>query len=276
MKAYLDLIAHIMDQGQDRPDRTGTGTRSIFGHQMRFALDDGFPLVTTKKTHLRSVIHELLWFIRGDTRLDYLHQHGVRIWDEWATEDGHLGPIYGAQWRRWNTGEGVADQLATLIEQLQLRPYSRRLLISAWNVADLPEESRSPQENVRIGRMALAPCHTLFQFYVADGRLSCQMYQRSADVFLGLPFNIASYALLTLMLAQVSDLAPGELIITLGDAHLYRNHFDQVHELLGREPLPLPTMHLNPEVRDLFAFDFADFRLEGYQSHPAIRAPIAI
>ncbi len=276
MKAYLDLIAHIMDQGQDRPDRTGTGTRSIFGHQMRFALQDGFPLVTTKKTHLRSVIHELLWFIRGDTRLDYLHQHGVRIWDEWATEDGHLGPIYGAQWRRWNTGEGVVDQLANLVEQLQRRPYSRRLLISAWNVADLPDESRSPQENVRVGQMALAPCHTLFQFYVAEGRLSCQMYQRSADVFLGLPFNIASYALLTLMLAQVSDLAPGELIITLGDAHLYRNHFEQVGELLGREPLPLPTMHLNPEVRDLFSFDFADFRLEGYQSHPAIRAPIAI
>lgn len=276
MKAYLELIAHIMDQGQDRPDRTGTGTRSIFGHQLRFALQDGFPLVTTKKTHLRSVIHELLWFIRGDTRLDYLHQHGVHIWDEWASEDGHLGPIYGAQWRRWNTDEGVVDQLANLVEQLQQRPYSRRHLISAWNVADLPDESRSPQENVRIGQMALAPCHTLFQFYVAEGRLSCQMYQRSADVFLGLPFNIASYALLTLMLAQVSDLAPGDLIITLGDAHLYRNHFDQVHELLGREPLPLPTMHLNPEVRDLFTFDFADFRLEGYQSHPAIRAPIAI
>jgi thymidylate synthase len=276
MKPYLDLVAHIMDHGSDRPDRTGTGTRSIFGHQMRFDLAAGFPLVTAKKTHLRSVIHELLWFIQGDTRLDYLHRHNVHIWDEWATADGYLGPIYGAQWRRWQTGEGVVDQLAILIEKLRHHPHSRRLLISAWNVADLPDESRSPQENVRTGQMALAPCHTLFQFYVADGRLSCQMYQRSADVFLGLPFNIASYALLTLMLAQVTDLLPGELIITLGDAHLYHNHFEQVRELLRREPLPLPSMHLNPEVRDLFAFTFEDFRLEGYQSHPAISAPIAI
>ena len=276
MKQYLDLVRHIMDHGSDRPDRTGTGTRAVFGYQMRFDLAAGFPLVTTKRTHMKSVIHELLWFIRGDTNLDYLHRHGVSIWDEWATEDGSLGPIYGAQWRRWHTARGVVDQLAELVEQLRTRPYSRRLLVSAWNVGDLPDESLSPQENARNGRMALAPCHTLFQFYVADGRLSCQLYQRSADVFLGVPFNIASYALLTLMLAQVSDLAPGDFVHTLGDAHLYRNHFDQVRELLGREPLPLPTLRLNPEVRDLFAFRFEDFRLEGYQSHPPIRAPIAI
>jgi thymidylate synthase len=276
MKQYLDLVRHIMDHGSDRPDRTGTGTRAVFGYQMRFDLAAGFPLVTTKRTHMKSVIHELLWFIRGDTNVDYLHRHGVSIWDEWATEDGSLGPIYGAQWRRWHTARGVVDQLAELVEQLRTRPYSRRLLVSAWNVGDLPDESLSPQENARNGRMALAPCHTLFQFYVADGRLSCQLYQRSADVFLGVPFNIASYALLTLMLAQVSDLAPGDFVHTLGDAHLYRNHFDQVRELLGREPLPLPTLHLNPEVRDLFAFRFEDFRLEGYQSHPPIRAPIAI
>jgi thymidylate synthase len=276
MQQYLDLVRHIMDHGTDRPDRTGTGTRSIFGHQMRFDLAAGFPLVTTKRTHLKSVIHELLWFIRGETRLDYLHENGVTIWDEWATAEGDLGPIYGAQWRRWNTRDGVVDQLADLVEQLRERPYSRRLLVSAWNVADLPDETRSPQDNAAAGRMALAPCHTLFQFYVADGKLSCQLYQRSADVFLGVPFNIASYALLTLMLAQVTELAPGDFVHTLGDAHLYRNHFEQVRELLSREPFPLPTMHLNPEVRDLFAFRFEDFRLEGYQSHPGIRAPIAI
>ncbi|AGA32759.1 Thymidylate synthase [Thioalkalivibrio nitratireducens DSM 14787] len=276
MKPYLDLVRHIMDHGVDRPDRTGTGTRSVFGHQMRFDLAAGFPLVTTKRTHLKSVIHELLWFIRGDTRLDYLHRHGVHIWDEWATDDGGLGPIYGAQWRRWPTRDGVVDQLAELVEQLRLRPHSRRMLVSAWNIADLPDEAHTPQQNVRAGRMALAPCHTLFQFYVAEGRLSCQLYQRSADVFLGLPFNIASYALLTLMLAQVTDLAPGDFVHTLGDAHLYLNHFEQVRELLERAPLPPPTLHLNPEVRDLFAFQFEDFRLENYRSHPAIRAPIAI
>lgn len=276
MQQYLDLVRHIMDHGTDRPDRTGTGTRSIFGHQLRFDLAAGFPLVTTKRTHMKSVIHELLWFIQGDTRLDYLHRHGVTIWDEWATAEGDLGPIYGAQWRRWQTGDGVVDQLSELVEQLRTRPYSRRLLVSAWNVADLPDETRSPQENAAAGRMALAPCHTLFQFYVADGRLSCQLYQRSADVFLGVPFNIASYALLTLMLAQVTDLAPGDFVHTLGDTHLYRNHFDQVGELLSRKPFPLPSMHLNPEVRDLFGFRFEDFRLEGYQSHPGIRAPIAV
>ena len=276
MQQYLDLVRHIMDRGTDRPDRTGTGTRSIFGHQMRFDLAAGFPLVTTKRTHMKSVIHELLWFIQGDTRLDYLHRHGVTIWDEWATAEGDLGPIYGAQWRRWQTGDGVVDQLSELVEQLRTRPHSRRLLVSAWNVADLPDETRSPQENAAAGRMALAPCHTLFQFYVADGKLSCQLYQRSADVFLGVPFNIASYALLTLMLAQVTDLAPGDFVHTLGDAHLYRNHFDQVGELLSREPFPPPSMHLNPEVRDLFGFRFEDFRLEGYQSHPGIRAPIAV
>jgi thymidylate synthase len=276
MQQYLDLVRHIMEHGTDRPDRTGTGTRSIFGHQMRFDLAAGFPLVTTKRTHLKSVIHELLWFIRGETRLDYLHQNGITIWDEWATADGDLGPIYGAQWRRWHIRDGVVDQLAELVEQLRTRPYSRRLLVSAWNVADLPDETRSPQENAAAGRMALAPCHTLFQFYVADGKLSCQLYQRSADVFLGVPFNVASYALLTLMLAQVTELAPGDFVHTLGDAHLYQNHFEQVRELLSREPFPAPTMHLNPEVRDLFAFRFEDFRLEGYQSHPGIRAPIAI
>ncbi len=276
MQQYLDLVRHIMDRGTDRPDRTGTGTRSIFGHQMRFDLAAGFPLVTTKRTHMKSVIHELLWFIQGDTRLDYLHRHGVTIWDEWATAEGDLGPIYGAQWRRWQTSDGVVDQLSELVEQLRTRPHSRRLLVSAWNVADLPDETRSPQENAAAGRMALAPCHTLFQFYVADGKLSCQLYQRSADVFLGVPFNIASYALLTLMLAQVTDLAPGDFVHTLGDAHLYRNHFDQVGELLSREPFPPPSMHLNPEVRDLFGFRFEDFRLEGYQSHPGIRAPIAV
>jgi thymidylate synthase len=276
MRQYLDLVRHIMEHGTDRPDRTGTGTRSIFGHQMRFDLAAGFPLVTTKRTHLKSVIHELLWFIQGDTRVDYLHRHGVSIWDEWATSQGDLGPIYGAQWRSWHTRDGVVDQLADLVEQLRTRPYSRRLLVSAWNVADLPDETRSPQQNAEAGRMALAPCHTLFQFYVADGKLSCQLYQRSADVFLGVPFNIASYALLTLMLAQVSDLAPGDFVHTLGDAHLYTNHFDQVRELLSREPFPLPTMRLNPAVRDVFGFKFEDFTLEGYQCHPGIRAPIAI
>jgi thymidylate synthase len=276
MKSYLELVQHIWETGVERPDRTGTGTRSVFGYQMRFPLESGFPLVTAKKTHFRSVIHELLWFIQGNTRLDYLHQHNIRIWDEWATEEGSLGPIYGAQWRQWRTANGVVDQLAELLVQLRERPYSRRLIISAWNVEDLPDERVSPQNNAAAGRMALAPCHTLFQFYVADGRLSCQLYQRSADVFLGLPFNIASYALLTEMIAQVVDLRPGELVHTLGDAHLYLNHAAQIEELLQRSPLPLPKLRLNPDVRDLFAFSHEDISLVDYQSHPAIRAPIAI
>lgn len=276
MKSYLELVRHIWETGVERPDRTGTGTRSVFGYQMRFPLDAGFPLVTVKKTHFRSVVHELLWFIQGDTRLDYLHQHNVRIWDEWATEEGSLGPIYGAQWRHWRTANGVVDQLAELLVQLRERPYSRRLIISAWNVEDLPDERVSPQQNVAAGRMALAPCHTLFQFYVADGRLSCQLYQRSADVFLGLPFNIASYALLTSMIAQVVDLRPGELVHTLGDAHLYLNHAEQIEELLQRSPLPLPELRLNPDVRDLFSFSHEDISLVDYQCHPAIRAPIAV
>ena len=276
MQPYLELVRHIMTAGSDRPDRTDTGTRSLFGYQMRFDLAAGFPLVTTKRTHLKSVIHELLWFLRGDTRLDYLHEHGVSIWDEWATEAGELGPIYGAQWRHWPTPDGHIDQLAQVVDQIRTRPHSRRLLVSAWNVAALPNEAQSPQQNAAEGRMALAPCHTLFQFYVDGGRLSCQMYQRSADVFLGLPFNIASYALLTLMVAQVTELQPGSLILTLGDAHIYHNHFTQVAELLTREPFPLPTLHLNPEVTDLFAFEFSDFRLENYRYHPGIPAPIAV
>lgn len=276
MQAYLDLVQKIRDHGTDRPDRTGTGTRSVFGHQMRFDLAEGFPLVTTKKTHFRSVIHELLWFLQGDTRLDYLHQNRVRIWDEWASDAGDLGPIYGAQWRAWRTSGGVIDQLSDLLVQLRERPHSRRLIVSAWNVADLPDERLSPQANVALGKMALAPCHTLFQFYVAEQRLSCQLYQRSADVFLGLPFNIASYALLTAMIAQVVGLQPGELVHTLGDAHLYHNHEEQVQELLQRSPLPLPTLQLNPEIRDLFQFQFEDIALLNYHSHPAILAPIAI
>ncbi|PYG02502.1 thymidylate synthase [Thioalkalivibrio sp. ALE21] len=277
MRQYLDLVRHIRDHGSDRPDRTGTGTRSVFGYQMRFDLAQGFPLVTTKKTHLRSVIHELLWFLAGDTNVGYLRDNKVTIWDEWATESGELGPIYGAQWRSWPLPDGgTHDQLTELLDNLRTRPHSRRHVISAWNVADLPDETRAPQENAAAGLMALAPCHALFQFYVADGRLSCQLYQRSADVFLGVPFNIASYALLTHMIAQVVDLEPGEFVHTLGDAHLYANHAEQVDTLLEREPLPLPTLHLNPEVRDLFAFRFDDIEVRDYQSHPAIRAPIAI
>lgn len=277
MKTYLDLVRLILEHGHERPDRTGTGTRSIFGHQMRFNLADGFPLVTTKKTHFQSIVHELLWFIRGDSTLAYLHANGVSIWDEWATESGDLGPIYGVQWRTWRSASGESiDQLAQVIEQIRTRPHSRRLLVSAWNVDDLPDEAQSPQANAAAGRMALAPCHAFFQFYVQNGRLSCQMYQRSADVFLGVPFNIASYALLTCMIAQVCDLQPGELIHTLGDAHLYLNHLDAVNHLLSRTPYPPPRLHLNPDIRDLFAFTAEDIRLDDYQHHPAIRAPIAV
>ncbi len=277
MKPYLDLMRHVLEHGRDKADRTGTGTRSIFGYQIRFDLDRGFPLVTTKRMHLKSIIHELLWFLRGDTNIRYLHEHGVTIWDEWATEDGSLGPIYGHQWRRWPAPDGTAiDQISTVIEQLRSHPDSRRMLVSAWNVADLPDENLSPQANVKRGRMALAPCHAFFQFYVAEGRLSCQLYQRSADVFLGVPFNIASYALLTMMVAQVTGLAIGDFVHTFGDAHLYRNHFEQAHTQLARRPYPLPRMRLNPKVRDIFEFRFEDFELEDYRCHPAIRAPIAV
>ncbi|ROR34658.1 thymidylate synthase [Inmirania thermothiophila] len=276
MRPYLALMRRILEEGVRKEDRTGTGTLSVFGHQMRFDLAEGFPLVTTKRVHLKSVVHELLWFLRGETRLDYLHAHGVTIWDEWAHE-GDLGPIYGRQWRAWPAPDGrVIDQLAEVVEAIRRTPHSRRLVVSAWNVADLPDESIPPQENVRRGRMALAPCHALFQFHVADGRLSCQLYQRSADVFLGVPFNIASYALLTLMVAQVTGHEPGEFIWTGGDCHLYLNHLEQARTQLAREPRPLPRMVLNPAVRSLFDFRYEDFRIEGYDPHPHIPAPVAV
>lgn len=277
MQAYLDLLKTILDNGSRREDRTGVGTIGIFGHQMRFDLQAGMPLVTTKKLHLRSIIHELLWFIRGDTNVRSLNDVGVSIWDEWADEKGDLGPLYGAQWRSWPTPTGqTIDQLSELVTQLKERPYSRRHVISAWNPSDLPDERLSPQDNVAAGRMALAPCHCLFQFYVADGRLSCQLYQRSADCFLGVPFNIASYAMLTYMMAQVVGLEPGDYVHTFGDAHIYLNHLDQVHEQLSRTPRPLPTLSLNPHRQNLEDFVFEDFELIGYDPHPAIKAPIAV
>jgi thymidylate synthase len=264
MKSYLDLLRHVRDTGVKKSDRTGTGTVSVFGYQMRFNLADGFPLVTTKKCHLRSIIHELLWFLKGDTNIAYLKENGVSIWDEWADENGNLGPVYGYQWRSWPAPDGRhIDQIQRVLDDLKHNPDSRRIIVSAWNVADLD-------------KMALAPCHAFFQFYVADGKLSCQLYQRSADLFLGVPFNIASYALLTMMVAQATDLKAGDFVHTLGDAHIYLNHFDQVNEQLTREPRPLPTMKLNPEVKDLFAFRFEDFTLEGYDPHPAIKAPVAV
>jgi thymidylate synthase len=264
VKPYLDLLREILDHGASRPDRTGTGTLSLFGAQMRLRLEDGFPLLTTKKLHLRSIVHELLWFLRGDTNVRSLQKYGVTIWDEWADARGDLGPIYGKQWRAWEGKDGrVFDQLAEAIRLIREEPSSRRILVSAWNVADLP-------------RMALPPCHVLFQFYVADGRLSCQLYQRSADVFLGVPFNIASYALLTHMAAQVTGLEPGDFIHTFGDVHLYRNHQEQAELQLSREPRPLPSLRLNPEVRDLFAFRFEDIAVLGYDPHPGIKAPIAV
>jgi len=264
MQQYLDLMRHIIEKGTDKTDRTGTGTRSIFGYQMRFNLQDGFPMVTTKKLHLRSIIHELLWFLKGETNIKYLKDNGVGIWDEWANAEGELGPVYGKQWRSWSGADGkVYDQIADLITQIRKTPDSRRLIVSAWNVAELPQ-------------MALMPCHTLFQFYVADGKLSCQLYQRSADVFLGVPFNIASYALLTLMVAQVCDLEPGDFVHSFGDVHLYNNHFEQAELQLSRTPYPLPTMKINPAVKDIFGFSFEDFTLEGYQSHPGIKAPVAV
>ncbi len=277
MKVYLDLMRHVRDHGTQKGDRTGTGTQSVFGHQMRFDLSRGFPLVTTKKVHLKSIIHELLWFLKGDTNTRYLTENGVKIWNEWATEDGSLGPVYGFQWRNWPTPDGkLVDQIADLIEQIKRTPNSRRLIVSAWNVADLPDESISPQANVANGKMALAPCHAFFQFYVADGKLSCQLYQRSADIFLGVPFNIASYALLTLMIAQVCDLDVGDFIHTFGDAHLYSNHAEQVETQLARQPFSLPMMKINPKIKNIFDFTFEDFELVDYQCHPGIRAPIAI
>ncbi len=264
MRAYLDLLREVRDHGTVKADRTGVGTRALFGHQMRFDLAEGFPLLTTKRVHLKSILHELLWFLRGESNLAYLRANGVRIWDEWADEEGELGPIYGVQWRSWPTsGGGTVDQISRVVEQIRGDPDSRRLIVSAWNVAQLEE-------------MALPPCHTLFQFYVAAGRLSCQLYQRSADIFLGLPFNIASYALLTLMIAQVSDLLPGDFVLTLGDAHLYLNHLEQAEEQLGREPRPLPAMRLDRGVRSVFDFRYQHFSLEGYRPHPRIKAPIAV
>ncbi|MBK8324946.1 MAG: thymidylate synthase [Betaproteobacteria bacterium] len=264
MKAYLDLMRHVLEHGARKTDRTGTGTLSVFGYQMRFDLAEGFPLLTTKKVHLKSVIHELLWFLQGSTNVDYLRRHGVTIWDEWADARGELGPVYGAQWRSWPAPDGRRlDQLTEVIQQIRSSPDSRRLIVSAWNVAEIP-------------KMALAPCHAFFQFYVCDGRLSCQLYQRSADIFLGVPFNIASYALLTMMVAQVTGLKPGEFVHTFGDAHLYINHLDQAREQLSREPRTLPVMRLDPSVADLFAFRYEHFTLEGYDPHPAIRAPIAV
>ncbi|RPH98519.1 MAG: thymidylate synthase [Lysobacterales bacterium] len=277
MKTYLELLQHILDRGTRKADRTGTGTLSLFGYQMRFDLAQGFPAVTTKKLHLKSIIHELLWFLRGDTNVRYLNENGVTIWNEWATEDGELGPVYGAQWRNWIAPDGRRiDQVAQLLQDLRERPDSRRHIVSAWNPALLPDETRSPRENVALGLQALPPCHTMFQFHVADGRLSCQLYQRSADVFLGVPFNIASYALLTMMVAQVVGLEPGEFVHTFGDVHIYMNHLEQVKTQLSREPLPLPRMRINPAVHDLFAFRYEDFELLDYRCHPAIPAPIAV
>lgn len=264
MKQYLDLLQEIMDHGTVKSDRTGVGTKSIFGHQMRFDLSEGFPLLTTKKVHLRSIIHELLWFISGDTNIGYLHDNKVSIWDEWADANGDLGPVYGKQWRSWDTPDGRSiDQLSEVIETIKRNPDSRRMIVCAWNPSD-------------VDKMALPPCHCFFQFYVANGRLSCQLYQRSADTFLGVPFNIASYALLTMMIAQVCGLKPGEFVHTTGDTHIYLNHFDQVREQLSRTPRPLPVMKLNPEVKDIFRFRYEDFTLEGYDPWPAIKAPVAV
>lgn len=277
MEQYLDLLKRVREDGDFKGDRTGTGTWSVFGHQMRFDLQQGFPLVTTKKIHLKSVIHELLWFLRGDTNTRYLKDNGVKIWDEWADDKGDLGPVYGYQWRSWPTPDGRhIDQIKEVLEQIVQTPNSRRIIVSAWNPADLPDESISPQDNVGQGRMALAPCHAFFQFYVCEGRLSCQLYQRSADIFLGVPFNIASYALLTMMIAQVCGLSAGDFVHTLGDAHLYSNHLQQADLQLSRDPLPLPLMKLNPAVQELGEFCYEDFTIEGYEFHPHIKAPIAV
>ena len=274
MQQYLHLIQEVLDKGVEKSDRTGTGTLSVFGAQMRFNLEDGFPLLTTKKLHLRSIIHELLWFIKGDTNINYLNENKVNIWNEWADAQGDLGPIYGAQWRNWNN-EGI-DQLAEVIQSIKHNPDSRRHLVAAWNPSVLPLSGKTFAENVALGKAALPPCHAWFQFYVANGKLSCQMYQRSADIFLGVPFNIASYALLTLMVAQVTDLKPGEFILTFGDAHIYLNHLEQVNLQLSRQPRKLPTLRLNPSIKNIEDFKFEDFTLEGYDPHPHIKGEIAI
>lgn len=274
MRQYLDLLQHILDKGVKKEDRTGTGTISVFGHQMRFDLADGFPVVTTKKLHLRSIIHELLWFLNGDTNIEYLKENKVSIWNEWADENGDLGPVYGSQWRNWN-GDGI-DQISEVVSQIKNNPDSRRMIVAAWNPSVLPESGLSFSENVARGKAALPPCHAWFQFYVANGRLSCQMYQRSCDTFLGVPFNIASYALLTMMMAQVTGLRPGEFIHTLGDAHIYLNHIEQCKLQLTREPYPLPVMKINPDVNNIFDFKYEDFTLEGYQSHPHIKGEISV
>jgi thymidylate synthase len=275
MKQYLDLLQHIIDNGFQKGDRTGTGTKSVFGYQMRFNLEDGFPLLTTKKVHLRSIIHELLWLINGDTNIKYLHDNKVSIWDEWADENGDLGPIYGAQWRNWNN-EGI-DQIADLIDSIKNNPNSRRHIVTAWNPSVLPDEkSKDFAQNVADGKAALPPCHAFFQFYVADNKLSCQLYQRSADVFLGVPFNIASYSLLTMMIAQVCGLGLGDFVHTFGDVHIYNNHIEQVKLQLSREPRHLPTMKLNPEVKSIFDFKYEDFKLENYNPHDAIKADVSI
>lgn len=274
MKQYHDLLKHVITKGCQKGDRTGTGTISVFGYQMRFDLSEGFPMITTKKLHLKSIVHELLWFLKGDTNIGYLQKNGVRIWNEWADESGNLGPIYGHQWRNWNNEE--IDQITELIETLKNNPNSRRMLVSAWNPSVLPDTSISFSENVANGKAALPPCHAFFQFYVADGKLSCQLYQRSADIFLGVPFNIASYALFTLMVAQVCGLKPGEFIHTFGDAHIYNNHLEQVEIQLSRTPKPLPKMILNPEVKDIFGFTFDDFTLIDYEPYPHIKGSVAV
>lgn len=274
MKQYLDLIKHVKENGVFKGDRTGTGTKSVFGYQMRFDLSKGFPMVTTKKLHLKSIIHELLWFLKGDTNISYLKENGVKIWNAWADENGDLGPVYGHQWRSWNSEE--IDQIEELIETLKTNPNSRRMLVSAWNPSVLPDTSVSFSENVANNKAALPPCHAFFQFYVADGKLSCQLYQRSADIFLGVPFNIASYALLTMMIAQVVGLEVGDFIHTFGDAHIYTNHFDQIEEQLSREVKPLPVMKINPAIKSIFEFTFEDFTLEGYAPHPLIKGTVSV
>lgn len=274
MKQYLDLVQHVMENGCQKGDRTGTGTKSVFGYQMRFNLSEGFPMVTTKKLHLKSIIFELLWFLKGDTNIKYLQENGVKIWDAWADANGDLGPVYGHQWRNWNSEE--IDQITELITELKTNPNSRRMLVSAWNPSVLPDTTKSFDENVANNKAALPPCHAFFQFYVSDGKLSCQLYQRSADIFLGVPFNIASYALLTMMIAQVCDLEVGEFIHTFGDAHIYNNHFEQLELQLSREPKSLPKMILNPEIKNIFEFDFEDFTLEGYEPHPIIKGSVAV
>ncbi|QQX77238.1 MULTISPECIES: thymidylate synthase [Aequorivita] len=274
MKQYHDLLRHVMENGTVKKDRTGTGTKSVFGYQMRFDLSEGFPMVTTKKLHLKSIVYELLWFLNGDTNVKYLQENGVRIWNEWADENGDLGPVYGHQWRNWNSEE--IDQISDIIKTLKTNPDSRRMLVSAWNPSVLPDTSNSFSENVSNGKAALPPCHAFFQFYVADGKLSCQLYQRSADIFLGVPFNIASYALLTIMMAQVCGYQPGDFVHTFGDAHIYSNHFEQVELQLSREPRALPKMLLNPEVKDIFGFTFDDFTLVDYNPHPHIKGAVAV